>query len=188
LSRAPEPRRSLDLVPAVQALVCEVLETTGDLGKAARAAGTTLSAIRAAAARDPSFSEALELAVTNWKDSVLIPEAARRAVEGAEKGVYYQGKQVLDEEGKPVVERVYSDGLMLRLLEVLDPRFRPHSVTERRDAPTAAAIDNLLPEQRRRFDAFVESLHLAPPTSPPAAGDAPQPPREIAPDPEEPAP
>lgn len=63
---------------------------------------------------DKEFGERWELALENVRDR-LHEEYVRRAVEGVERYVLASGKVVLDSEGNPMVERVYSDYLLDRL-------------------------------------------------------------------------
>lgn len=73
-----------------------------------------LSTFLSERSRSPEFAsrwaEAEESA-----NAVVEQEVWRRAVEGCERGVFQKGGRVIDHDGKPATERVYSD----RLLEVL---------------------------------------------------------------------
>ena len=60
---------------------------------------------------------------------VLYAEAFRRAVEGTQKVVVSQGR-VVTVNGMPLVEREYSDTLLLNLLRARDTRFRQKSQVE----------------------------------------------------------
>lgn len=162
----PDKPRSLthgELVPQVQAVLCHHLSETGNLREAAALVGTSISAIRARERRDPEFADAMAEAWQAFKDNVLIPTALRRAVEGVRRGVYYRGELARDENGNPVYEYHHSDGLLMRLLEVFDHRFRPHNVSEVKAQVGPAQFDNLTPDQRAKLEALLDSL------SPPAA-------------------
>lgn len=115
------------------------LEETGLEHTAAAAAQTTVRQARKLALESSEFGEAFEEALERATDR-LEAEARRRAVEGIEKGVYYQGAQV-------DTERVYSDSLMALFLkakrrrqfgdktEVSGPGGAPLQVTVRKFAP-----------------------------------------------------
>jgi len=60
---------------------------------------------------------------------VLYAEAFRRAVEGTQKAVVSMGR-VVSVDGAPLVEREYSDMLLINLLRARDPRFRQKSQVE----------------------------------------------------------
>lgn len=145
------------LSPEVCAKVLDVIAARGNLSEAARAAGVTMAQVHDLRRADSEFALAYDGAWEAYKDAVLIPEAARRAVEGVERGQYYRGVPTLDEHGRPVRERHHSDALLLRLLEVFDHRFKPHHVTEVREAPVGAQdLDALSPAARARLEAFLD--------------------------------
>jgi hypothetical protein len=62
------------------------------------------------------WNEALKAAA-----DVLELEARRRAIEGVKRYVRSQGEIVRDEEGRPMLETVYSDYLLERLLKAHKP-------------------------------------------------------------------
>lgn len=157
-----EPRRThLQLTPEVQAIICDRVAHTGDLGIAARTAFTSVNAIRARQQRDPAFDEAMQQAWRDFADLVLIPAVKQRAVDGVPRGVYYRGQIAKNEHNEPVYELHYDNNLLLRFLEVLDSRFRPHQVNEIRTPVNAAAMDDLTPEQRQKLEAFLDSMPQA---------------------------
>jgi hypothetical protein len=72
----------------------------------------------------------------------LKDEAVRRAHEGVRKLVLYKGQPVFY-QGEPVYEHVYSDSLLIKLLEAGDPdRFNRQNV-----APFEGNLDNLTRKQ-----------------------------------------
>lgn len=89
------------------------LQTTGLFNTAAVAAGTTMRAVKALRNTSIEFDGAVEHAEQIAND-VLESEARRRAVDGIEKGVYYQGIRT-------DTETVYSDGLLTTLLKAKRP-------------------------------------------------------------------
>ena len=54
----------------------------------------------------------------------------------------------------------YSDAILLRLIEAMDPAFRPHKVVEQRPAFDPRDIDALSPDARAKLEAFLEQLEL----------------------------
>jgi hypothetical protein len=152
------------LGPEEQIALLDVFRRTGDIGAAARVAGTTTAAVRERARRDQAFAEALQTARDDYRDEVVIPEAQRRAVQGTLEPVYYRGQRAQEPDGTPAAVRKYSDAIMLRLLEVLDPRFRPRSVHEVRPAQVEPQdLDALSPEARAKLDELVRILQAASP-------------------------
>ena len=142
--------------PAAQAVLLAELARSGNLVHAAALAKTSARIVRRRAKEDEVFAEALQEAWDDFRDGVVIPEAKRRAVEGTLEGVYYRGEPAKNDDGKPAYQRRFSDALMIRLLEVLDPRFRPHQVVETRPGPQASDLDALSPEARAKLEAFLE--------------------------------
>lgn len=193
-ARAVSPVTSTDLVPAVQIQVLQHLAQLGDLSKAAALSGTTMSAVRQRAKDDEEFATALEGAWADYRDAVLIPAAAKRAVEGVWEPAYYRGGPARDHVGGPECragtcacppggKRNYSDALLLRLLEVLDPRFRPHKVIESSQPIVGQRdLDALSPEARAKLESFLAQCEL---DGARPADVEPQSDQPIAPDPDE---
>lgn len=90
-----------------------VLESTGKYSHASRAIGAPLSAYRLRSERDPLFKAKMEEAIQFYKDGFEV-EAVRRAVNGVDKDIYWQGTVV-------GTEKHYSDSLLARLLRANDP-------------------------------------------------------------------
>src|SRR5574340_1822997 len=92
----------------------EILAVTGNVSRAAAAAGISRGTLYAERERDSEFAagwlEAIEAAT-----DALEAEARRRAVEGVEITVVQGGRLVHDDAGKPVTIRRYSDNLMALL-------------------------------------------------------------------------
>lgn len=91
----------------------DLLEEDGLMNSAARVVGTTPQRIRSLREQSAEFDQAVERALEIANDA-LEKEARRRAVDGIEKGVYYQGDRV-------DTEVVYSDGLLTTLLKAKRP-------------------------------------------------------------------
>lgn len=137
--------------PETLAAMLTTLARTGDLGKSAALFGLTTSQLRGLRRRNPELDALIDEALCDYRDNVLIPEANRRAVEGVPEPIYHQGERVGSKQ-------VYSDRLLLKLLEVADPRFRNHSVVERR---TSAQLDeslfsDLSDEEARALEHFLD--------------------------------
>jgi len=172
-ARAAMPVAAADLDPEQQVVILEHVAQSGNLKEAAALARTTTGTVRRRARNDPIFAEALAEAWDDFKDGVLLPAARQRAVDGIEEGVYYRGEPARDSAGVPAKVKKYSDALLLRLLEVHDPRFRPHSVQEPRQTPVGPeTLDALSPAAREKLEAFLQQrirddAQLSPPTAPP---------------------
>ena len=91
----------------------DMLEETGLINTAAAAVRTTARKIATLREQSVEFDEAVERALQLSHDK-LEAEARRRAVDGIEKGVYYQGTLV-------DTERQYSDSLLTTLLKAKRP-------------------------------------------------------------------
>ena len=96
------------------------LAKNGNKALSAKDAGVTMSAVRMARNRSKDFraqeTEALEQA-----KGLLEGEAYRRAVLGVNEPVFYQGKQAVDDDGRPITVKKYSDQLLATLLRAADP-------------------------------------------------------------------
>ncbi len=95
------------------------LRQSGNVAAAARKAGmSTSTAYRMA--KNPDFSEAFEAARTEGEEALayrLLEEARRRAEDGVERPVFYQGKVC-------GTIREYSDLLLMFKIKGLMPKFR----------------------------------------------------------------
>jgi hypothetical protein len=82
---------------------------------------------------------------------VLEEEARRRAFEGCIEPVFYQGKLVVDAEGKPVGVRKYSDFLMGLLLKGHRSKYREskHEITGPGGQPLNSNVHIYLPDNGR---------------------------------------
>jgi hypothetical protein len=96
--------------------------STGNVRRAAHQVGFAASIMYRHARKDPAFAQAWDAAMQEAMDTVLEPEASRRAVDGVETGVSYRGERV-------GVERTYSDTLLIFLLK----GWRPERYKERRE-------------------------------------------------------
>lgn len=92
----------------IRELFLKVLSETGNQRKSAEACGFSVAAFKKHKAKDSEFSDAWDAAYQDSMDK-LESEAWRRAYEGYEEPVFYQGRQV-------GIVRKYSDKLIEFLL------------------------------------------------------------------------
>lgn len=105
-------RRYKPLTPQLKNRIIKAVEETGDWKAAISRFNVTKTAFHAALKRDLRLAERIEIAENLYLDS-LETEARRRAVNGVEKGVYFQGERV-------GTEKEYSDRLLDKLLTAAD--------------------------------------------------------------------
>lgn len=98
------------------------LAETGNVCRAAEAAGISRRALYTWGKEDPTFKAEWEEALLIWCDYVALPEVDRRAIEGVEEPVFYQGAVC----GKI---RKYSDSLLMFRIKAL----RSEYSTERKE-------------------------------------------------------
>jgi len=79
--------------------------------------------------KDPAFAQLWDETLQAAMDTVLEVEAIRRAVEGVEQPVYFQGKQV-------GTKREFSDTLLIFLLK----SWKPDKYRERREIVHAGSV------------------------------------------------
>lgn len=95
----------------------KVLAETCNITRAAKSIGFSREYMHQVRLKDPEFAQRWEEAVDSATDT-LEAEARRRALEGYERPVFFQGKQV-------GAETLYSDALMVTLLKAHRPeKFR----------------------------------------------------------------
>lgn len=116
----------------------KILETSGNVAAAARAAKVGRSWLYQLRSRDPGFAE-------EWRDAeeaavdLMEAEARRRAVDGIEEPLVGGGKLIKDDDGRTVVVRKYND----RLLEFLLKAHRPEKYRDKSESlasPHAPAV------------------------------------------------
>lgn len=144
-----------------------VLAQTGIMVWAARAASPhsqdargSISGFRSLMARDPDFAAEVQEA-REEADALLEHTAWLRAVQGVDKKLFQRGVQVVDAEGNPGVETVYSDKLLEMMLAARDRRFarqhrHEHSGTIQHSSTSIlqispADMDGLSPEHREQL-------------------------------------
>ena len=112
----------------------------GGISQAAKAAGCNRTTHNKWLREDPAypakFAEAQQEA-----NGRLEAEARRRAVHGMERMKFYKGKPIMV-DGKPYIEREYSDSLLIRLLQA----HMPDKYAERQKVETSGSMTILDPE------------------------------------------
>jgi len=111
--------------------------------------------------KDSTYAEAFEEAKVEATDA-LVSEARRRAIQGIEEPVIYQGKLSTSSDGKPLVIRKYSDVLLIFLLKGALPEVyrERHELTGGGGAPLIPDPGRkiLTDEKLRTLIAFAEQL------------------------------
>ena len=120
------------VTPKKKAQFLDALALTGNVRQAAKAVGFSANRFYVHRRQDPTFAQAWEETMEQAMDTVLEPEAIRRTVEGVEKPVYHQGRQV-------GTVREYSDTLLIFLLK----GWKSERYTERREVFHRGAVELL---------------------------------------------
>lgn len=110
----------------------EGIEAGYGIGLAARHAGYTRASVYRYRDEDPEFAEHWDESKENYIEE-LEAEADRRAVEGIEKDVYYQGRKV-------GTQREYSDALLMFRLKAI----APEKYRERQEVKHDGKVDGKL--------------------------------------------
>lgn len=131
-----------------------LLSETGNVRESATALGyKDPSAMYALRRKNAAFKAAWEEAEQIFADD-LEAEARRRAKDGVLKDVYYKGEIVGE-------ERVYSDGLMVKLLEGAKPeRYKPKQDSLPANINLKVGIAVLPPQAKNLADWERESIEL----------------------------
>lgn len=130
--------------PALQAKIFEtLLICTGNVTKTCKLLNLNQRSLYYALEHDTEFNSAFErvrdLSINKAEDELI-----RRAVEGVDKGVWFQGEQV-------GTERIYSDGLLSKLLAANRRKWRTNGleITGADGGPIQAKISIELPDNGR---------------------------------------
>ena len=83
------------VTPKKKAQFLDALAQTGNVRQAAKAVGFSANRFYVHRRQDPLFAQKWEETIQQAMDTVLEPEAIRRAVDGVEKAVYYRGAVAL---------------------------------------------------------------------------------------------
>lgn len=108
---------------------------------------------------DSQFAEDYESSMQLYRE-LLAAEVHRRAVEGVEEPVFYQGRVAVDKEGRPVGIVKFSDAMLALLIKRHDPSFRERQVIEQHNVNVNAALNDLeklSPESRRKLREILEA-------------------------------
>jgi len=125
------------ITPAVKAQFLEALSETANVRRAAAQVGFTARVFYQHARRDPAFAAAWDETMQTAVETVFEAEAMRRAVEGVEQPVYYQGVKVGSRQE-------YSDTLLIFLLK----GWKPERYRERHEVIHGGAIGLLRKMER----------------------------------------
>jgi hypothetical protein len=125
----------------------EALCLSANVSASAQAAGVRRRSAYRWREEDPEFAEAWTEAIETATDALEL-EVRRRAVEGVQEYVIGRDGPVKDEHGQPLMQRRYSDGLLMFFLKAHRPeRYRERSTVDLNvQGDLAAAIE----EGRRR--------------------------------------
>lgn len=118
------------LTPKKRALFLAELAKSGNVSHSAEVAGYARRTVYDYREQDPIFAAAWEEALERAAD-VLEHEARRRAVDGVEKYVTTAKGLIFDHEGNPLMERTFSDTLLIFLLKGVRPdKYRDNAKVE----------------------------------------------------------
>lgn len=149
--------------PKLQAEFLYVFERIGFIQTSCDIVGVNPMSVRNTRINNPIFAALFEEAFQRYNDGI-VKEVHRRAVEGIERPMIYDGKLVKDEDGVVVRERHYSDQLLMKLWQYRDPAAMDKTLVsiERKgsefDEGGKFDMKKLTYEQRQLFLRFVESL------------------------------
>lgn len=120
LPKAPRrPRKAhVHFSPKLQEKYLDVLARSGLVSHAAASVGVSPEQVRSFRHANPEFAAAVQRALDFYRDT-LVREVHRRAHDGVEDTIYFQGQPV----GK---RRIYSDRLLEFLVKRHVPEFREH--------------------------------------------------------------
>ena len=124
----------------------ETLRRTANVSDAARAAGIDRKTAYNWRRDNVLFCDQWKQALEEAAD-VLEAEARRRAIEGYDEPLIYGGRLICDAEGRPVIRKRYSDGLLRMLLRAHRPAQYRDGRTESTEpvpAPVLIAGDDIL--------------------------------------------
>lgn len=97
-------------------VICQTFAAGGSIRMACEAAGISRQTITNWRKADPEFDQRCKDAIEDGID-LLEDEAKRRAVDGVDKGIYFQGDRI-------ATEKVYSDSLLTTMLRAHRAKYR----------------------------------------------------------------
>lgn len=106
----------------------ETFKLNANITASCQAAGIDRSTVYQWQEHDTEFALRYQQAEQAAND-MLLAAAWKRGVQGVEKRVVSMGKVVYGDDGKPLLEREYSDTVLLRLMSWRIPGFRENSGT-----------------------------------------------------------
>ncbi|GBQ09762.1 hypothetical protein [Swaminathania salitolerans] len=128
----------------LKALFLEHLRKTGNVSEAARAAGIDRKTAYNWRRQDEAFGDHWREALEEATD-LLEAEARRRAIDGYDEPMLHAGRLICDPEGRPVMRKRYSDGLLRMLLRAHRPtRFREARIVGEDSLPILTKDDEHL--------------------------------------------
>jgi hypothetical protein len=113
--------------PKKAAMLHAIENAAGSITAAAEAAGVCRESHYNWVRDDPLYAELYE-EYHRRSTQLLINEAIKRATEGQQEPIIYQGKQVIGPDGKPLYKSYKSDNLLMFLLKQRDPTFRDNYI------------------------------------------------------------
>jgi hypothetical protein len=124
---------------------------TANVRAACMAAGISRNTVYAWQEQDEQFSFKFKQASEDANDMIRA-ELFRRSVQGYEKPVVSMGKVVHDKDGKPLMERVYSDSLLALLAKARMPEFR-----DKPQINVHAQLNDLAEQRKQKIIAELEA-------------------------------
>lgn len=141
-NRRPGQRMTKDEREAAQDKFIKALSMTANIRAACMAAGIDRSLVYYWQEHSEEFSMRFNIANQEAND-LLFAAAWERGVKGYDKPVVSMGKQVFV-DGKPLMERVYSDSLLSLLMKARMPEFRDKQQVEHSGSIDVSGAKELL--------------------------------------------
>lgn len=127
--RRPGQRMTTEERTQAQEKFLKSFSMTANVRAACMAAGIDRTLVYQWAEHSKEFSIRFNRASLD-ADDVIRAELFRRSIQGVEKHVVSMGKVVYGDDGKPLMERVYSDSLLSLLAKSRMPEFRDRQQLE----------------------------------------------------------
>lgn len=156
--RRPGQKPSAEERARIQDVFLQSFSLTANVRAACLKAGIDRRTIYEWAEHDQGFSMRYEIAKKD-ADDLIRAELFRRGVQGYEKPVISMGKMVLDKDGKPMMERVYSDNLLSLLAKARMPEFREKqqiAITQHSNEQEALLAQHMTSDELDAMSAIME--------------------------------